>query len=71
MPFGSGRRSCPGTSCALHMLYLTMPNFLHAFDFSTPSNDLIDLSGTVGLTNMKSTPLEALVSPRLAPEVYK
>ncbi|PPR93583.1 hypothetical protein GOBAR_AA27091 [Gossypium barbadense] len=71
MPFGSGRRSCPGTSCALHMLYLTMSNFLHAFDFSTPSNDLIDLSGTVGLTNMKSTPLEALVSPRLAPEVYK
>ncbi|MBA0659136.1 hypothetical protein Goklo_011295 [Gossypium klotzschianum] len=70
MPFGSGRRSCPGTSFALHMLFLTMSNFLHAFDFSTPSNGLIDLTGTAGLTNIKSTPLEALVSPRLAPELY-
>ncbi|NP_001313857.1 cytochrome P450 CYP82D47-like [Gossypium hirsutum] len=70
MPFGSGRRSCPGTSFALHMLYLTMSNFLHAFDFSTPSNGLIDLTGTDGLTNIKSTPLQALVSPRLAPELY-
>ncbi|XP_022766493.1 cytochrome P450 CYP82D47-like [Durio zibethinus] len=71
MPFGSGRRSCPGTSFALHMLYLTLSNFLHAFKFSTPSNGLIDMSGTVGLTNMKSTPVEALVSPRLAAELYK
>ncbi|KAE8675293.1 cytochrome P450 82A3-like [Hibiscus syriacus] len=70
MPFGSGRRSCPGTSFALHMLYLTMSNFLHAFNFSTPNNGLIDMSGTVGLTNIKSTPLEALVAPRLAPELY-
>ncbi|KAB2030101.1 hypothetical protein ERO13_D05G201266v2 [Gossypium hirsutum] len=70
MPFGSGRRSCPGTSFALHMLYLTVSNFLHAFDFSIPSYGLIDMTGTVGLTNMKSTPLEVLVSPRLAPELY-
>ncbi|KAK8988932.1 hypothetical protein V6N11_030304 [Hibiscus sabdariffa] len=70
MPFGSGRRSCPGTSFALHMLYLTMSNFLHAFNFSAPNNGLIDMSGTVGLTNIKSTPLEALVVPRLAPELY-
>ncbi|XVF36190.1 hypothetical protein REPUB_Repub19eG0036800 [Reevesia pubescens] len=71
MPFGSGRRSCPGTSFALQMLHLTLSNFLHAFKFSTPDNGLIDMSGTVGLTNVKSTPLEALVSPRLAPELYE
>ncbi|XWS25701.1 hypothetical protein CRYUN_Cryun27aG0090100 [Craigia yunnanensis] len=71
MPFGSGRRSCPGTSFALQMLHMTLSNFLHAFKFSTPANDLIDMSGTVGLTNVKSTPLEALVSPRLAPELYE
>ncbi|XWS21117.1 hypothetical protein CRYUN_Cryun30bG0027900 [Craigia yunnanensis] len=71
MPFGSGRRSCPGTSFALQMLHLTLSNFLHAFKFYTPSNDLIDMSGTVGLTNVKSTPLEALVSPRLASELYE
>ncbi|KAK8596778.1 hypothetical protein V6N12_065257 [Hibiscus sabdariffa] len=70
MPFGSGRRSCPGTSFALQMLHLTLSNFLHAFEFSRPGNGLVDLTGTVGLTDMKSTPLEALVSPRLAPQLY-
>ncbi|KAE8674537.1 hypothetical protein F3Y22_tig00111745pilonHSYRG00059 [Hibiscus syriacus] len=39
MPFGSGRRSCPGTSFALQMLHLTLSNFLHAFEFSRPGND--------------------------------
>ncbi|XVF63949.1 hypothetical protein PTKIN_Ptkin09bG0127800 [Pterospermum kingtungense] len=71
MPFCSGRRSYPGTSFALNMLHLTLSNFLHAFQFSTPPNGLIDMNGTVGLTNMKSTPLEALVSPRLAPQLYE
>lgn len=70
MPFGSGRRSCPGTSFALQMLHLTLSNFLHAFEFSTPDKGLIDLTGTVGLTDMKSTPLETVISPRLAPELY-
>ncbi|XVE69975.1 hypothetical protein DITRI_Ditri10aG0034300 [Diplodiscus trichospermus] len=55
MPFGSGRRSCPGTSFAMQMLNLTLSNFLHAFKFSTPNNGLIDMTGTVGLTYMKST----------------
>ncbi|KAA3476422.1 cytochrome P450 CYP82D47-like [Gossypium australe] len=63
MPFGSGRRSCPGTSFALQMLHLTLSNFLHAFEFSTPDKGLIDLTGTVGLTDMKSTPLETVISP--------
>ncbi|MBA0693420.1 hypothetical protein Goari_003794 [Gossypium aridum] len=70
MPFGSGRRSCPGTSFALQMLQLTLSNFLHAFEFSTPDKGLIDLTGTVGLTDMKSTPLETVISPRLTPELY-
>ncbi|KAK8513880.1 hypothetical protein V6N11_029148 [Hibiscus sabdariffa] len=70
MPFGSERRSCPRTSFALQMLHLTLSNFLHVFEFSRPDNGLIDLTGTVGLTDMKSTPLEALVSPRLAPQLY-
>ncbi|KAK8567157.1 hypothetical protein V6N13_005069 [Hibiscus sabdariffa] len=64
------RRSCPRTSFALQMLHLTLSNFLHVFEFSRPDNGLIDLTGTVGLTDMKSTPLEALVSPRLAPQLY-
>lgn len=65
IPFATGRRICPGVSFGLQMLHLTLANFLHAFDFSTPSNVQVDLQGTPGLTNTKSTPLEVFVSPRL------
>ena len=50
----------------LQMLHLTLANFLQVFDFSTASNAQIDMHESLGLTNMKSTPLEVLISPRLS-----
>ncbi|CBI19602.3 unnamed protein product, partial [Vitis vinifera] len=41
-------------------------NFLHRFQLSTPSDAPVDMSEGFGLTNIKSTPLEVLISPRLA-----
>ncbi|XP_038717897.1 cytochrome P450 CYP82D47-like [Tripterygium wilfordii] len=70
IPFGSGRRACPGTSFALQLVHLALATFLHAFQFSTPSNEPVDMSGSPGLTNLKATPLEVLVAPRLPPKVY-
>ncbi|XP_058070048.1 xanthotoxin 5-hydroxylase CYP82C4-like [Magnolia sinica] len=34
IPFGSGRRSCPGMSLALPVLHLTLARLLHGFDLS-------------------------------------
>ena len=65
-PFGGGRRICPGAAFALQVLPLTLANFLHKFQLSTPSNSPIDMSKSFGITNIKSTPLEVLISPRLA-----
>ncbi|XP_019071776.1 cytochrome P450 CYP82D47 [Vitis vinifera] len=65
-PFGGGRRICPGAAFALQVLPLTLANFLHKFQLSTPSNSPIDMSESFGITNIKSTPLEVLISPRLA-----
>lgn len=71
MPFGSGRRACPGITFALQMMLLTLAGFLHAFEVSTPGNAPVDMTGSVGLTNMKAAPLEVLVKPRLSPHLYQ
>jgi len=66
LPFGGGRRSCPGISFGLQMSHLALASFLQAFEITTPSNAQVDMSATFGLTNMKTTPLEVLVRPVLS-----
>lgn len=71
LPFGGGRRSCPGKTFSLQMLHLTLASFLHGFEVSTPSNAPVDMIEIPGLTNMKSTPLEILIAPRLPYNCYE
>jgi cytochrome P450 len=70
IPFGSGRRACPGASFALQMVHLALASFLHMYEISAPSNAPIDMSERFGLTNIKATPLEVLVTPRQSSELY-
>ncbi|CAI9757932.1 unnamed protein product [Fraxinus pennsylvanica] len=70
IPFGAGRRICPGIAFSLHMLHLVMANLLHAFELSTPSHKSVDMTVNAGLTNMKATPLDVLLSPRLSHTLY-
>nr|XP_008378401.2 cytochrome P450 CYP82D47-like [Malus domestica] len=70
MPFGSGRRACPGITFGLQVTLLTLAGFLHAFDVSTLKNAPVDMTGSVGLTNMKLSPLDVLVKPRLTPQIF-
>ncbi|XP_061343216.1 xanthotoxin 5-hydroxylase CYP82C4-like [Gastrolobium bilobum] len=70
IPFGSGRRSCPGMSFALQVLHLTLARLLHGFEFATPSNQPVDMTESPGLTIPKATPLEVLLSPRLPAKLY-
>ncbi|KAJ6675733.1 hypothetical protein OIU85_011849 [Salix viminalis] len=69
-PFGSGRRMCPGISFALHIMELALASLLHGFDFATPSGEPIDMHESSGLTNLRATPLEVLLSPRLPSRLY-
>ncbi|RZC91239.1 hypothetical protein C5167_027303 [Papaver somniferum] len=71
IPFGSGRRSCPAISLALQMLPLTLARLIHGFEFKTPTDAPIDMTGSAGLRNIKATPLEVLVTPRLAFKLYR
>ncbi|KAK1407508.1 hypothetical protein QVD17_39124 [Tagetes erecta] len=70
IPFGSGRRICMGMSIALEVVQLILANIIHGFEFQNPSNEPIDMTESPGLVNHKASPLELLVAPRLAPDVY-
>ncbi|KAL5547149.1 hypothetical protein UlMin_006836 [Ulmus minor] len=70
IPFGSGRRICPGISLALQVMELTLATLLHGFEITTPFDEPVDMSETTGITNLKVTPLHVLLNPRLPTEVY-
>ncbi|XP_041992411.1 cytochrome P450 CYP82D47-like [Salvia splendens] len=70
IPFGGGRRICPGINYGMRMLHLVLASLLQAFDISTPNGEEVDMSESGGLTNGKATPLDVLVSPRLCPSLY-
>ncbi|KAL6526205.1 hypothetical protein OROMI_029845 [Orobanche minor] len=68
IPFGSGRRSCPGTNLALQMVHLTLASLLQCFEFERPCGEEIDMTESPGLTNLKATPLEVYLTPRVPRE---
>ncbi|KAJ0802584.1 putative cytochrome P450 [Helianthus annuus] len=70
LPFGSGRRMCPGVSFALRVLSLALANLIQQFVINKPSNEPIDMTESLGLTSSKATPLEVLLAPRLSEKLY-
>ncbi|XP_024971234.1 cytochrome P450 CYP82D47-like [Cynara cardunculus var. scolymus] len=64
IPFGAGRRCCPGIALALQILHTVIATLLQNFDFSTPDDTPVDMVETTGLTNAKASALEVLISPR-------
>jgi len=66
LPFGGGRRKCPGVSLGLEIVHFSLASFLHSFEILNSSPDPIDMTETFGLTNTKATPLEILIKPRLS-----
>ncbi|XP_061966986.1 cytochrome P450 76T24-like [Populus nigra] len=63
IPFGAGRRICPGLPLGHKMVHLTLASLIHSFDWKiaddlTPED--IDMSETFGITLHKSEPLRAI-----------
>ncbi|KAL5143833.1 Cytochrome P450 71A26 [Glycine soja] len=67
IPFGAGRRGCPGIAFAMLLNELVLANIVHQFDWAVPGGLLgekaLDLSETTGLSVHKKLPLMALASP--------
>ncbi|PSS26076.1 Cytochrome P450 82C2 like [Actinidia chinensis var. chinensis] len=70
IPFGSGRRMCPGITFALQVLQLTLARLLQGFELGTVSDSQVDMTESLGLTAPKATPLEVLLTPRLSSVLY-
>ena len=70
IPFGSGRRACPGFNMALQMLHLTFARLLQGFDMATPSNAPVDMTEGISFTMPKLTPLQVMLIPRLPSQLY-
>ncbi|XP_052165114.1 geraniol 8-hydroxylase-like [Oryza glaberrima] len=66
IPFGAGRRICPGMPLANRMVHLILGSLLNQFKWNLPvevERNGIDMSEKFGLTLAKATPLCALVTP--------
>ncbi|KAK6921154.1 Cytochrome P450, partial [Dillenia turbinata] len=68
IPFGSGRRSCPGMQLGLRNVKLVVAQLVHCFDWELPDNMLagdLDMSEKHGLTTRRAKNLLARPTNRL------
>ncbi|PIA43164.1 hypothetical protein AQUCO_02000536v1 [Aquilegia coerulea] len=73
LPFGSGRRMCPGYSLGLKLIESGLANLLHGFTWKLPNHmnpfDL-NMDEVWGLTVPRKNPLVAVAQPRLPIHLY-
>ncbi|XP_047321529.1 xanthotoxin 5-hydroxylase CYP82C4-like [Impatiens glandulifera] len=70
LPFGSGRRLCPGITFSQQVMHLGMARLLQGFKLETIDGLSVDMTEGPGLSVPKATPLKVLISPRLSRELY-
>ncbi|CAK9179870.1 unnamed protein product [Ilex paraguariensis] len=73
LPFGSGRRMCPGYSLGLKVIQSSLANLLHGFKWKLPNNmkpQDLGMEEIFGLSTPRKIPLDAVVEPRLPPHLY-
>ncbi|XP_073000886.1 cytochrome P450 84A1-like [Typha latifolia] len=69
LPFGSGRRSCPGMQLGLYALELAVAQLMHCFTWSLPDGmkpSELDMGDLFGLTAPRAVRLLAVPQPRLS-----
>ncbi|XP_010499946.1 PREDICTED: cytochrome P450 71B12-like [Camelina sativa] len=63
LPFGSGRRICPGMGMGMALVHLTLINLLYRFDWKLPEEmnvEDVDLEESFGLSCPKKVPLNLI-----------
>ncbi|KAL1812535.1 hypothetical protein ACET3Z_022600 [Daucus carota] len=68
IPFGSGRRSCPGMQLGLYAFEMAVAHLLHCFNWELPDGmkpNEVDTDDVFGLTAPRATRLVAVPTPRL------
>ncbi|KAJ4720964.1 putative Cytochrome P450 [Melia azedarach] len=65
MPFGVGRRICPGLGLAMLHLEYFVANLVWSFEWNAMDGDEVDLSEKQEFTIVMKDPLKAHISPRI------
>ncbi|KAK1381075.1 Cytochrome P450, family 71, subfamily A, polypeptide 25 [Heracleum sosnowskyi] len=68
LPFGSGRRGCPGIQFAMAVNELALANVVHKFDFELPDGEILedlDMTGVSGITLRRKSPLLVVARPHV------
>ncbi|CAI0428357.1 unnamed protein product [Linum tenue] len=74
LPFGAGRRVCPGAQLGINLVTSMLGHLLHHFQWSPPAGvkpEEIDMSENPGLVTYMRTPVMATATPRLPSHLYK
>lgn len=69
LPFGVGRRGCPGSNFAVLLVQLALANLLYRFEWELPdgmSIEDVDMEASFGITMFKKTPLCLVATDRWA-----
>ncbi|KAK4390506.1 cytochrome [Sesamum angolense] len=64
LPFGAGRRKCPGGGIASRVLGLTLGTMIQLFEWDRVSDELVDMTEGTGFSIPKVKALEAICKPR-------
>lgn len=66
MPFGAGRRGCPGAGLGTRILELVLGTLVQVFEWERTGEELEDMTEGKGFSLPKLKPLEAICRPRQA-----
>jgi cytochrome P450 len=73
LPFGSGRRMCPGYNLGLKVIQVSLANLLHGFAWRLPDGmamEELSMEEIFGMSTPRKFPVEAVVDPKLAAHLY-
>ncbi|KAK1414225.1 hypothetical protein QVD17_29967 [Tagetes erecta] len=73
LPFGAGRRMCPGYNLGLKAVEGTLANLLHGFTWTLPNTitrDNLNMEDVFGLSTPKKIPLLTVAQSRLPLDMY-